>query len=148
MYPSLDQKESAAIVAEAIIESDIKYVGVDMDIAGVYLATVWEKDRLKREGLFRLLPRRKSTRGRKVTVNSKELSGPIPREGNRIRENDFGRKLDEDEFMGEESVSSKWERYRGQYTEGEKKIIIAKCIQAGIEVAFSNHIYWYHAELY
>ena len=57
-----------------------------------------------------------------MTVNNKELSGPIPREGNRIRENDFGRKLDEDEFMGEESVSSKWERYRGQYTEGEKKI--------------------------
>ena len=25
LYPSLDQKESAAIVAEAIIESDIKY---------------------------------------------------------------------------------------------------------------------------
>ena len=26
--------------------------------------------------------------------------------------------------------------------------MITKCIQAGIEVALSNHTYWYHSELY
>ena len=40
LYPSLDQKRSAEIVAEAIMESDVKYSGVDMDMAGVYLATI------------------------------------------------------------------------------------------------------------
>ena len=40
LYPSLDQEESARIVAESIIESDVQYDGVDYDIAGVYLATV------------------------------------------------------------------------------------------------------------
>ena len=40
LYLSLDQKRSAEIVAEAIMESDVKYCGVDMDMAGVYLATI------------------------------------------------------------------------------------------------------------
>ena len=72
LYLSLDQKRSAEIVAEAIIESDVRYSGVEMDIASVYLATIWSKERKKKEGVFRLLPRKKSTRGRKSTVNSKE----------------------------------------------------------------------------
>ena len=136
----MDQKRSAEIVSEAIIDSDICFNEVEMDIAGVYLATIWSKERQKREGIFRLLPKKKSTRGRKSTVNSKELSGPIPRD--RERDNrDFGQKLDEDEFLGEENVSGKWEKYSGEYCEKDRKLLIAKCIQTGIEVAFSNHIY-------
>ena len=65
----------------------------------------------------------------------------IPREADRVRKNDFGKKLDEDEFLGEENVSEKWERFRSNYTEKDRKLMIAKCIKAGIEIAFGNHIY-------
>ena len=58
LYPSLDQEESAKIVAESIMESEIDIEGMDLDIAGVYLATVWDKERQQREGVFHLLPRK------------------------------------------------------------------------------------------
>ena len=64
LSPSLDQRQSAQIVAEAVMESDVRYARVDLDIAGVHLATVWSKDRLKKEGFYALMPRKKSSRGR------------------------------------------------------------------------------------
>ena len=79
--------------------------------------------------------------GRKSIVNSKELSGQIPREIKQFDVNGFGKKLDEDDFLEEEAVSQKWEGYRNEYSEGEKRFIVAKCIQAGIEIVFTNHIY-------
>ena len=33
LYPFIDQIESAKIVADAIIESEVKYTGVDMSMA-------------------------------------------------------------------------------------------------------------------
>ena len=38
--------------------------------------------------------------------------------------------------------------FRRSYTADEKKILLAKCIQVGIDIAFQNHIYWYHSEMY
>ena len=64
LYPSLDQDEFAKIVADHIMESEVDFAGVDFDIAGVYLATVWSKERQKREGVYKLLPRKRSSRGR------------------------------------------------------------------------------------
>ena len=72
LYPWLSIKEAAKVVAEEII-----YQGVDMRIAGAYLATVLPKERQSREGLARLLPQRKTRgkRGRPATVHAKEPSG-------------------------------------------------------------------------
>ena len=96
-----------------------------MNMAGIYLATVWEKDKLKKEGIIRILPRKRSTRGRKATISSKVLSGPIPHE-NLQPDTMFSKKLDEDIFLEEENANLKWEPYRYEYTEGEKKLLIAK----------------------
>ena len=71
------------------MESDVTYKDMDMDIAGVYLATVWSKERQKKEGVYRLLPQNRSNKGRKNTINCKELLGPIPREKERVRDNVF-----------------------------------------------------------
>ena len=148
LYPSLDQEESARIVAEHIAESEVDFGGIDFDIAGVYLATVWSKERQKKEGIFRLLPRKRSNKGRRSTINSKELLGPIPRVNVDIRQNEFGRKLDEDKFLGEEDISNKWEIFKGHYTNRDKKLLLSKCVQSVIEVAFKNHVYRYHGDLY
>ena len=148
LYPSIDQVLSAKIVAETIIESEIEYVGVDMSMAGIYLATIWTKERLRKEGILHLMPRKRSNRGRKATICSKILSGPIPREVNQFDTSGFARKLDEDPFLEEEAVDLKWERFNREYTAEERRILIAKTIQAGIEIVFTNHIYWYHSELY
>ena len=105
----------ALMVAETIMSSMVKYSGVDYCIAGVYLATIWEKYRLCREDICRLMLRKRSNRGRKSTINSKELSGPIPRKGKGSSTN-IGEKQDEDELLEEENISQNWEVYRGEYT--------------------------------
>ena len=60
LYPSLDIEASARIVSEEIIKSEIEYRGVDIKLAGVYLATALSKERQSREGIASLLPRKKS----------------------------------------------------------------------------------------
>ena len=34
------------------------------------------------------------------------------------------------------------------WTDAERKLILAKGIQSGIDTAFKNHTYWFHSELY
>ena len=109
------------------MESEKTHKGVDYDVADVYLATIWGKDRLKREKIYKLISRKRSNHGRKPTISIKVLCGPIPKEGSRMKDQEFGRKLDEDEFLGE-GVSQKWERYKGLYTEKEKNTQVAKFI--------------------
>ena len=70
LYPSIDQVEEPRIVAEVIRESRLKYQGVGMHLVGVYLGLVWNKVRLIKEGIWRLLPRRKVTRGRNTMVHT------------------------------------------------------------------------------
>ena len=71
LYPSLDQDKSPETVAEAIMESDVTFAGAVLDVARVYLVNVWDKNRLKREKLYHLMPRKKTNKGRKATVNSR-----------------------------------------------------------------------------
>ena len=54
LHLSLDQMESARIIADKVMASDIKYSGIDMDIAGVYLALVWIQEFQMREGVSHL----------------------------------------------------------------------------------------------
>jgi len=56
--------------------------------------------------------------------------------------------MDEYEVVSNEEVTEKWEMFGTMYTRAEKRLLCAMCIQVGVEVAFSNHIYWYHNHLY
>lgn len=40
-----------------------------------------------------------------------------------------------------EDIEVKWEMIGREYTREEKRPLLAKCIQVGMEAAFSNHIY-------
>ena len=81
LYPSIHQQEGARIVAEEIVKSDIEYEGADIRKAAVYIAATMSKERQKKEGILHLLPIRKSQgkSGRRPTVRSRELGGPLPR---------------------------------------------------------------------
>ena len=65
---------------------------------------------LKREAIFSHMPRRRSNRGEKSTINAKELSGPIPRE-KKLLGATFGRKLNEDDSisLNVEAMNLRWE---------------------------------------
>ena len=79
LYPSIDQRLGARIVAEEFLKSGIEVQGVDYRAASIYLSVNVHKDELQREGLLHLIPRRVSNLGRKHTIRTPELSGPIPR---------------------------------------------------------------------
>ena len=62
LYPSLDQEESARIVAESIMESEVDIEGVDLDIAGVYLAIIRKSLKQAKSTSTKNIPQLKCTR--------------------------------------------------------------------------------------
>ena len=81
LYPSLNQKVSAKIVEEEMMRNGVRYQGVNTRLATHYLLANMDKERQRKEGIVRLLPRRKAQgrQGRIPTIHTKELSGPIKR---------------------------------------------------------------------
>ena len=87
-----------------------------------------DRQRLIREGIFKLIPRRKAQgrQGRKPTLYTKELSGARKRMkgGGVEEENGNVRNLDEDTKENEEEEdTSKWWKYHREYTATEKKLL-------------------------
>ena len=81
LFPSIDQEDSARIVAEEMIKHGVEYEGVDVRLATHYLGVCMTKERQVREGVSHLIPARKARdrRGRRLTVFTKSLSGPMKR---------------------------------------------------------------------
>ena len=71
LYPSIDQTVAAKVVMEEIVDNNTKYCGIDEKVAGVYLAVVIDRDRQVKEGIYHLLPRRKSRSRRHHTIYSR-----------------------------------------------------------------------------
>ena len=63
LYPPIDQKEVARVVGEESVDSRVEYKDMNPRLAGIYLATVWSKEKQIKEGIYHLLPRRKTRRG-------------------------------------------------------------------------------------
>ena len=79
LYPSLDQQGSAALVKEAFMGSDIKVDYFDYEAATLYLALTLDKEEIEREGITQWLPRRNTNKGRKPTVRTPRIAGPLPK---------------------------------------------------------------------
>ena len=47
-----------------------------------------------------------------------------------------------------DTVATKWVPLGREYTSGEQRVLIAKCIMIGIETSFGEHIYEFNVELY
>ena len=102
LYPSIDQVEGPKTVAQEIRKSHLKFENIDLHLLGVYLGTRLSKERLRKEGVTHLIPRRKAEGkpGRRPTIHGSELGGPRKR---KCRKEDtdepepeqIGRKLDE-----------------------------------------------------
>ena len=96
-----------------------------MHLVGVYLSLIGNKVRLIKEGIWRLLPRRKVTRGRNTTVHTRELGG-LQRQRRKIvlqeDEVHIGKKMDKDtdpearEDEEEREELFKWTKFIRKYT--------------------------------
>ena len=160
LFPSIDQKVSARMVAKELVRNGVKYQGADVNLAAQYLDSCMSRERLRQEGIAHLIPKRKAEgkRGRRPTVYTKDLSGPMKRAKQGIGEEEtlgdkvIGRKLDEEEvWEGEEGNledQGKWQQFGRRYTEEEKTLLLSKVLMIAIEVAFGAHIYSFHNAFY
>ena len=60
LYPSIDQREGPRLVSEEIRKSKLKFENIDYQLAAVYLGSTLTPERLAREGVSNLIPRRKA----------------------------------------------------------------------------------------
>ena len=157
---AVDQVSSAKIVREEYIRSDLEVENVDWKAAALYLALTVDRQELVREGIAHLVPRRKDGRGRRPTVKSPKMSGPLPRterlEGRKEELEDveweaedqlqIGARLDQDPQDTE--PDSRWVDVREPVSKEERKKVFAKVLEVAIKATFKNHIYTYKNELY
>ena len=105
LFPSINQKVSARMVARELVRNGVRYQGADVELATHYLDSCMSKERLKQEGIAHLISKRKTEgkRGRRPTVYTKLLSGQMKRakagtgEEESLGDITIGKKLDEEE---------------------------------------------------
>ena len=148
-------------MAEEIVKSEVEFEGVDVRKAAVYLAATMDRERQRKEGLVHLLPVRKAQgrSGRRPTVRSRELGGPLPKPSKPEVEPDpeedlpgfeegggvIGKVTEEAET---ETAETKWIPLPREYSKKEGKVLVAKAIMIGIETSFSEHVYKFNGDLY
>ena len=74
LYPSLHQEESAAIVGRFVEESDVDLMGIDWDLAQLIVASNWDQDRIKKEGMSGFIPRRTRKKGNRPGPMNTEIT--------------------------------------------------------------------------
>ena len=62
LFPSIDQKVSARMVAKELVRNGVKYQGADINLAAQYLDSCMSRERLRQEGIAHLIPKRKAER--------------------------------------------------------------------------------------
>ena len=86
LYPSIDHKAAAEIVKEEYMTSNVEVEEVDWRMVVLYLAVTVEKTELIKEGIYHLTARRSTNvRGRRPTVRTPKVSGPLKKEERRNR---------------------------------------------------------------
>ena len=73
LYPNLDITRSAIEVGKEIEETEIEYKNIDYELGGRFIASNLTQDEIDREGLSRIVPRRKSKFGTRPSTTTKEL---------------------------------------------------------------------------
>ena len=117
LYPSLEDMAVAEICYKAVMESKVKFEGVNYREAVLYVALNWTAQQCRLSKLRRVLPRRAKNSGTRPGMTGEEAL-------------DAGGK-----------ASKQWVWPKVCLTEEEKRMIVATVIQIGVLVMFSTHVY-------
>ena len=82
LYPKLQVRECASIIARLLREGRLLIEGVNWDQAVLYLALTKTRQEVEELGLGEVVPRRKGARGRAPGITTKEVRGPLQEEKN------------------------------------------------------------------
>ena len=117
LYPSLEDTEVAEIVFNAIMDTDVKFDGIDY-LEGVrYIALNSTAQECKKSELRRVLPVRRHVNGTRPGVTG---DGPMG---------------------AERGDQEQWNFPRVELTEREKRLIVATVVKIAVLVLFRTHLY-------
>ena len=114
LYPSMEWNEIIISVRQMIEESNECIKDVDWHEIGKYLSISLSKEEIEREGLKHVIPSRRETTGRKVSVA----------------------------YLCNKSNDNKWNpARRGTPGSRQQKKMVAMAVAEGIKVCLANHVY-------
>ena len=119
LFPSLTDIDSARIAREAVVNSDLKFENVDVSAALKYLKLCGGEDHVREIGLGKVAPRWLGQRSDLLTLGGEALS-----------------------------EENKWSKVRREFTEHEKRVIIARVIETAVLICMSTHIYSFGPDLF
>ena len=122
MFPSLPIDKIADIVATEFVKSSLE-VEVDNRELGLYLAIQLSPEVISQHGLSDVIPRRKSTRGRKIGITTEEIN-------NRCA-----------------STVSKFHDAHRNPTKAESKLMLALALAELIKTVMGNHVYCHDRDI-
>ena len=124
LYPNLTKTETASEVAEAIMESSIKWADVNYKEGVRFLVLGRPKEWQKTSGLSRVLPSRRYVKGCKPGLTG---AGPLGASSN-------------DEVQ--------WVFRKVELTMLEKRRILAEVMRLSVELMFETHCYSFGGKIY
>ena len=124
LYPNLDTVLVEERVREAVIDSKIKWEGVDYREGVRYIALNWTEEMCRRSRLRRVLPWRRKRNGTRPGIRGQGPKGP------------------------EKGDTEQWIFPRVTLTEEEKKEIVATVIKIAVGAMFEHHYYSFKGKIF
>ena len=126
LYPSLEAVEVAQIIYNAIMESDVKFSGINYQEACRMIALTSSEQECRLGPLRRVLPRRRYNHGSRPGITGEDPLGP-----------DTG---SQDQW--------KFPPMKNGLTELEKRVVIATVMQKSVLAIFKTHTYQFDSKYY
>ena len=123
---------------------------MDWKAAVLYLALTATREECQQDRIAHLIPRRLTNRGRKPTVRSPLVSGPLSREERRDPDLGSGGDLDDWDLEEELEVGQRLDTEKDRERPGNinQRRVLGKVIEVAVRTTFKNHIYMYRNYLY
>ena len=125
LYPSLEDVQVAEIIYKAVMESEVKFDGVNHQEGARYIALTSSEEECRTGPLRRVLPRRRFEAGTRPGVTG---TGPMGPES-----------CDQEQWVFKKGI---------KLTELEKRLIVATTLKKAVLMLFRSHVYSFSGKYY
>ena len=125
LFPNIQTKLAAELCHEAILETEIDFVGIDYVEIAIYIALSYSSDFKVPIKVRHLVPRRAKRGGSRPGITGAEALG-----------------------RDSTNKSGQWAFRRTEFTSAERRLLLAEAIKIGVTTAFQNHLYQFAGKTY
>jgi hypothetical protein len=125
MFPNLKAVFISKLAAQAMLETQVDFQSIDIQMVGIYLALNFPRTELIKLGLSEFIPIRLVKNGgkSKIKISSKECRSP-------------------------QLSKEKWAFSPKTPNQEQRKLMLSKAIEVGVRECFRNHLYTFNGEVY